>query len=264
MITSTANPRVKDVLRLRKRRARDETGRFVVEGRREVSRAAEAGITLDQVLYCPGLFSPGEGADTAAWGDVAVEVARPVFERLSHREGPDGVLAVARAFPTDLDRLDPGPRPLVLVVAEVEKPGNLGAMIRTAAAAGASAVVAADPVTDVFNPNVIRASQGAVFAVPLAVAAADAVLAWLRGHGIAVFAAGPRADRPYWDLPLHEPAAIVIGAEHRGLPDAWFAAADAGLRIPMPGRRGVDSLNAATAAAVVLFEAVRQRSRPGT
>jgi RNA methyltransferase, TrmH family len=262
VITSTANPRVKGALRLRKRRERDRGGRFLVEGRRELGRALGAGMAVDEVLACPALLR-GDTAvlDLAAAAGAAVtEVTEGVFSRLSLRKGPDGVLGVARTFPTDLDGLAAGDDSLVLVVAEIEKPGNLGAMLRSASAAGASAVVVADPVTDVFNPQVVRASQGALFGVPIGVGDTASALGWLRGHGLRVYAAGPGGTAPYWRLPLAGPSALVVGSEHRGLPDAWFAAADERVVIPMPGGAGVDSLNAASAAAVLLFEAARQRA----
>lgn len=264
MITSTANPRVQAVVRLRKRRARDESGLFVVEGEREVRRALAAGVTVDDLWVCPDLHPGAVGAGAAA--PPVTEVGPRAFARMSYREGPDGVLAVARQFATDLGRLDPPPDPLVLVVAGLEKPGNLGAILRSAAAAGVDAVVVADPVTDVFNANVVRASQGALFGLPLAVAGAAAARAWLAGRAIPAYAAGPGGTVTHWDLPLDRAAALVVGPEDRGLPAEWFAAAAARVVIPMPGdnqHRGagrVDSLNAATAAAVLLFEAVRQRA----
>ena len=267
MITSTANPRVQAVVRLRKRRGREAAGQFVVEGRREVARAIQAGVELDEVFVCPELGAGGVG-DVV--GDVAgrvevTEVSAAVFGRMSYRDGPDGVLAVARPFPTDLGRLSPPPDALVLVVAGLEKPGNLGAVVRSAAAAGAYAVVAADPVTDVFNPNTVRASQGALFSLPLAVGTAAEVRGWLDEHRIPAYAAGPGdSTLAPWDLPLAAAAALVVGAEDRGLDPAWFDHAAAPVAIPMPGARaGVDSLNAATAAAVLLFEAVRQRYGSG-
>lgn len=269
MITSTANPRVKAALALRKRRERDRTGRFVIEGRRELARALAAGVVVDEVLVCPDLpgGEPGEGADglpaaARAAGAVVTDVAAGVFARLSYREGPDGVLGIARTFDTGLARIEPGADPLVLVVAALEKPGNLGAILRSASAAGAAAVVVADPVTDVFNPNVVRASQGALFGVPVAVGDTAEVLAWLRQHRLPVYAAGPGGTQPYWRLPLAGPAALVVGSEHRGLPPDWIDAADEQVVIPMPGSGGVDSLNAAAAAAVLLFDAVRQRAAP--
>jgi TrmH family RNA methyltransferase len=270
VITSTGNPRVKAILRLRKRRARDEEGRFVVEGTREVRRALDAGVAVGEILTCPALATgdaAGIVADAVAAGATHSEVAEPVFSRLSYRDGPDGVLAVAATFPTGLDRIQRPvawrPDPLLLVVAGLEKPGNLGAVLRSAAAAGVDAVIAADPVADVFNPNVVRAAQGALFAVPLAVADADETRTWLRDLGIPVYAAGPRGSHPPWALPLSRAAALVVGPEHAGLDAGWFAAADATVAIPMPGARngrGVDSLNAAAATAILLFEAVRQRA----
>jgi TrmH family RNA methyltransferase len=270
VITSTGNARVKAILRLRKRRARDEEGRFVIEGIREVRRALDAGIAVGEIVTCPALApddTAGIAADAVAGGAVHTEVAESVFARLSYRDGPDGVLAVAATFATGLARIERPvawrPDPLVLVVAGLEKPGNLGAVLRSAAAAGVDAVIVADPVADVFNPNVVRAAQGALFAVPLAVAGADEVRSWLHDLGIPLYAAGPRGAQAPWDLPLARAAALVVGPEHAGLDPAWFAAADATVAIPMPGARngrGVDSLNAAAATAVLLFEAVRQRA----
>jgi TrmH family RNA methyltransferase len=261
---------VKAIVRLRKRRAREEDGRFVIEGTREVRRALDAGVTVGEIVTCPALArddAAGIVAHAVAGGAVHTEVAESVFARLSYRDGPDGVLAVAATFPTGLDRIQRPvawrPDPLVLVVAGLEKPGNLGAVLRSAAAAGVDAVVVADPVADVFNPNAVRAAQGALFAVPLAVAGAHETRAWLGELDIPMYAAGPRGSRAPWDLPLSRAAALVVGPEHAGLDPGWFAAADATVAIPMPGARngrGVDSLNAAAAAAVLLFEAVRQRA----
>lgn len=272
MITSTANPRVKAALALRKRRERDRTGRFLVEGRRELARALAAGVEVEEVLACPPLLAraaSGSGEreagvvhQAAMAGARVVEVADTVFARLSYRDNPDGVLGVALAFDTGLDAVGLAgvADPLVLVVAELEKPGNLGTMLRSASAAGAAAVIVADPVTDVFNPNVVRSSQGALFGVPVGVGETGAVVAWLRRHGLRVYAAGPGGSQPYWRLPLAGPCALVVGSEHRGLPAEWFDAADERVVIPMPGSGGVDSLNAAAAAAVLLFDAVRQRA----
>ncbi len=268
MITSTANPRVKAVLALRKRRARDEGGLFVVEGRRELRRALDAGVAVVEVMTAPALHprngDDGVVADAAAAGASVSEVTGPVFSRLSYRDGPDGLLAVARAFPVGLGGLAlTTDTPLILVVAGLEKPGNLGAILRSAAAAGVDAVLVADPVTDLFNPNVVRASQGALFGLPVAVAGGEGVLSWLAERDIPVYAAGPGGTAPHWTLPLDRAAALVVGPEDRGLSAEWFDAATARVVIPMPGGRGVDSLNAATAAAVLLFEAVRQRSTAG-
>jgi TrmH family RNA methyltransferase len=169
------------------------------------------------------------------------------------------LLAVARRFDTGLSRLRPGSDPLLLVAESIEKPGNLGTMLRTAEAAGADAVVAADPTTDPFNPNVVRASLGTLFRVPLAVAGSEETLAWLRDHGIRSYAATPEGAVPLWEADLTGAVALVVGSEQYGLSEAWMDAADGRVVIPMPG--SVDSLNAAMAAGILLFEAVRQRAR---
>lgn len=255
-ITSTANPRVKDIVALRKARERRSSGRFVVEGSREVGRCIAAGIQTEVVYICPELG----GAVSIPDEVERIEVSRTVFERMSHREGPDGVLAVAGGMSTELAALALPQNPLVLLVVGIEKPGNLGTMIRSAAAAGADAVIVASPVVDIVNPNVIRASQGAVFSMPVGVDCDEAVMGFLAGSHINVFAADPAATRPYWDAPLEAAAAIVIGAEHAGIPAGWRAVAQP-IAIPMGGRAGVDSLNASAAAAVLLFDAARRRSQ---
>ena len=259
ILTSTSNPRVKDVVGLRKARERRTSGRFVVEGRRELERCVAAGVAVESIYWCPDLGADGGHPSWFPGTAEVVEVARPVFERMSMREGPDGVLGVALDFPTSLDEVALPTDPLVLVMVGIEKPGNLGTMARSALAAGAAALVLADPVTDPTNPNAIRASQGAIFDLAIATASTDDVIGWLERQGIAAFAADPGTEVAYWDAPLAGPAAIVIGAEHAGLPDAWRRAATP-VGIPMSGAAGADSLNAAAAAAVLLFDAVRQRS----
>ena len=249
MITSTSNRRVKEIQRLHRRRERDERRRFLIEGEAELRRALAAGVELETVVTAPD--APRIEAPDAE----TLDVSESVMQSLAYRGGP---VAVARMFETGLERIRLEARPLILVVAQIEKPGNLGAMLRSASAAGVSAVIAADPVTDLFNPNVVRASLGALFSVPTAVAPTAEALDWLRARRIRVLATTPEGARPLWDAPLAEPSAIVVGAEHAGLADEWLQAADECMMVPMPGG-DVDSLNAAATAAVVLFEAVRQR-----
>lgn len=263
IIASPSNSRVKEIVRLRQRRHRDRTGLFVVEGVPEVRRALDRPVEIQSLFVCPSLLSdpsgPTEVDRARGLGVEVVEVAEGPFRKASYRGTPDGLLAVARQYATDLEAIPLGETPLLLVVESIEKPGNLGAMMRTVAAVAGTGVIVADPTTDPFNPNVIRASRGLVFSVPLAVAATDDVLAWLRGADIAVVATFTEAVTPYFDTDLTGPVAIVVGSEHRGLSAAWSSAADLRVTIPMPGT--ADSLNAATAAAVVLFEALRQRPR---
>jgi len=259
-ITSPANPRIKQLVALRRRRARDEAGVTLVEGRAEIALALAAGVRPRSLYYCPALASPGEpdlAARAREVGADVVRVSRPVFEKVSYREGPDGWLAVVPAIEASLGHLHPGPRPLVLVCAGLEKPGNLGAILRTADAAGAAAVVAADPVTDWGNPNVVRASKGTVFSVPVASATSAEVLAWIAARGLRIVAATPAATALVTDADLTGPVAIAVGAEQAGLPADWLEHADVRVRIPMFGR--VDSLNVSASAAILAYEAVRQR-----
>jgi len=263
-ITSLANPRIKQVVGLRRRHGRELSDVTLVEGRAEIELAIAAGSSPQTLYYCPALADPAtlRLADRAAdLGADIIQVSRPVFEKISYRQGPDGWLAVVPAVPTDLSRLDPGPRPLVLVCAGLEKPGNLGAILRTADAAGITAVIAVDPVTDWGNPNVVRASKGTVFSVPVASAASAQVLDWIAGRGLQLVAATPDARQLVTDVDLTGPTAIAVGAEQAGLPSDWLDRADVLVRIPMFGC--ADSLNVSTAAAIICYEAVRQRLRAG-
>lgn len=260
-ITSPANQRIKDLVRLRSRRERDRSQRFVIEGYRELTRAATAGITIEALFVCPGLYlgenEPALVDTIAATGAEVVPVAEEPFRKASYRERPEGLLAVARQFPSDLDRLALGPAPLLLVAESIEKPGNLGTMLRTAEAAGVDAVIVADPTTDPFNPNVVRASLGTLFTVPLAVCTSEEAIGTLRARGVRLMATTPAGAIPHHGADLTGAVAIVVGSEQYGLSDAWLEAADERIVIPMPG--SVDSLNAAMAAGIVLFEALRQR-----
>lgn len=263
-ITSPANPRVKQLIALRRRRARDESGVTLVEGRPEIELALAAGVRPRTLYYCPELSDPQGPELRERARDAGVDIvrlSRPVFEKASYREGPDGWLAVVPAVDTRLAHLDPGARPLVLACAGLEKPGNLGAILRTADAAGVAAVIAADPVTDWGNPNVVRASKGTLFSIPVASAPGAEVLAWIAAQGLQVVAATPGAARLVTDADLTRPTVIAVGAEQAGLPADWLERADVRVRIPMFGR--ADSLNVATSAAIITYEAVRQRLQAG-
>jgi TrmH family RNA methyltransferase len=259
-ITSRSNPRIKSLVRLRNRRERDRTGHFVIEGFRELRRAVEAGLELETVYSCPSLYlgenEPALVESAAGLGAEVIEVSPGPFEKASYRDRPEGVMAVARQFDTSLARLRLADSPLVLVAEAIEKPGNLGSMLRTAEAAGADAVIVADPTTDPFNPNVVRASLGTLFTVDLAVATTIETIEFLRQARIEILAASPDARTSLFDAHLRGPVALVVGSEQLGLSAEWTEAGT-GVSIPMPG--SMDSLNAATAAGVLLFEAVRQR-----
>jgi len=262
-ITSTANDRIKHLVRLRRRRARDDSGVFVIEGYRELQRAVDAGIELTTILVCDKLFIGGNEPALVercreAGADV-IDVAPDPFRKASYRDRPEGLLAVARQFATGLDRLDlRSGRPLLLVAEGIEKPGNLGTMLRTAEAAGLAGVIVADPTTDPFNPNVVRASLGTLFSTALAMAGTPQVIEALRRSDIQIMATTPDGDTPHHAVDLTAATAIVVGSEQYGLSEAWLKAADIRAVIPMPG--SVDSLNAAMAAGITVFEALRQRA----
>jgi len=256
-ITSLANPRVKAYARLKAAKERRQTGLFLIEGYREIERALAAGVDIEILLTCPELLTGGhESALEATRALGTLELAPVPFCKIALRQHPPGMIAVAHSFDTRLERLRLGPDPLVLVVERVEKPGNLGAMMRTADGVGVDAVVMADAATDVFNPNVIRASQGSLFGLPLAVASTADAIEWARGEGLRVIAGYLEADRDLWQSAMTGPTAILVGAEDVGISDAWRDVAEA-VRIPMAGT--ADSLNASVSAALLLYEAVRQR-----
>lgn len=273
MISSPANPRVRAILALRRRRDRDLATATILEGADELRLALDSGVRVRQLVGCPDLM-PDPSVWAALTEDVGgrggaevLRLGRAAFGRLAYREHPDGVLAVVDTPAVDLStalaRLtplpaDPASAPLVVVCEAVEKPGNLGALLRTADAAGVAAVLAADPATDWGNPNIVRASKGTVFSLPVASATTGDILGALRRAGFRLVATTPDGDCELTDADLTGPVAIAVGAENVGLSDEMLAAAAVRLRIPMCGR--VNSLNVATSGAVVVYEAVRQRA----
>ncbi|MBM3852837.1 MAG: RNA methyltransferase [Verrucomicrobia bacterium] len=261
-ISSLQNPRLKRLVRLRDRRARDEEGVFLVEGYREIRRALEKGVRLQELHFAPEWFlgenEPALLAAAEAAGARPFELAKAAFAKVAYRERPDGLLAVAAQWKRTLEDLVLPASPLLLVVEGIEKPGNLGTLLRGADAAGCHAVIVCDPVTDIFNPNVVRASTGVLFAVPLVVAETPAVHAWMRRRGIRIVATTPAAPRLHSEADLRGSLAVVMGSEQYGLSEFWLKHADLPVRIPMAGQ--ADSLNVAMAAIITLFEAVRQRA----
>jgi RNA methyltransferase, TrmH family len=266
LLTSTANPRVKTVAKLRDRRERDRTGLTIVDGAREVRRALEAGAQVEEAFVCVPLLH-GEDARTAvdllgARGMAPTNTSPTVFEKLAFGERAEGIIAVVRIPPTDLVHLQLPADPLVVVLEGVEKPGNLGAVLRSADGAGADALIVASGRTDPFNPNVIRASAGTVFHVPLAVATAEMVIDWLRERGIRIIAARVGAEAKAADADLRGAVAFALGSEADGLTDIWDTAAFESVGLPMLGV--ADSLNVSVTAAVLLYEARRQRGTPSS
>ena len=263
-ISSLQNPRIKQLVKLRDRRPRDEAGVFLVEGYREIRRALEKGIALEEVYFAPEWFlgenEPALLAEARTAGARLFELSREAFAKVAYRERPDGLLAVAPQWKRTLADMPLSAMPFLLVVESIEKPGNLGTILRSADAAGCDAVIVCDPVTDLFNPNVVRASTGVLFSVPCVVAGSEEVQGWLKERGIRTIATTPAAQVLYSDADLRGPLAVVMGSEQYGLSDFWLAKADLPVRIPMAGQ--ADSLNVAMATIITLFEAVRQRAQP--
>lgn len=262
-ITSLQNPRIKQLVKLRDRRPRDEAGVFLVEGYREVRRALEKGVKLTELYYSPEWFlgenEPALIEQAASSGARLFELTKDAFQKVAYRERPDGLLAVAPQWRRSLAELSLPDLPFLLVVEAIEKPGNLGTILRSADAAGCHAVIVCDPVTDIFNPNVVRASTGVLFSVPLVVSDSQSVHAWLKEKRIRTIATTPAAEVLYSNADLRGPLAVIMGSEQYGLSDFWLKSADLPVRIPMAGQ--ADSLNVAMATIITLFEAVRQRGK---
>ena len=261
IISSLQNPRVKDTVKLRDRRQRDESGRSVVDGAREIRLALRANIELEALFVCGELCHTVEGQllldQLDELGDVVCHVTKPVFEKLAFGDRAEGFLAVIKTPATELASWQLPPQPLVVVLESIEKPGNIGAILRSADAAGVSGLIVTGSGTDLYNPNTIRASLGTIFTQRVASATAANSLAWLREHGFRMFAARVEAVDLYCDADLRGPTAIILGSEAAGLTKHWHAPDITPIKLPMLGL--ADSLNVAATAAVVCYEAWRQR-----
>jgi TrmH family RNA methyltransferase len=252
-ITSSANPRIRRLIGLKDRKNRDSESVFILEGAADIGKAIDAGLTPREIYYDP------QAIDNNVYRTgTEVSVDEAVIARVSYRRRSQGVIAVFDQFATSLEALTFGPDPLVMVVEAIEKPGNLGAILRTADAVGAAAVIAADTSTDIFNPNVIRASVGAVFSVPVAVSDIEGTVRFLADRKLRLIAADPAASGAIWSVDLTGACALLVGSEHDGLSEIARSAADTLVSIPMRGT--VDSLNTSVSAAILAYEALRQRA----
>jgi TrmH family RNA methyltransferase len=258
-ITSLQNPHIKNIVKLSKARGRKEQGVFVLEGARELSLALAAGYETRSVFVCQELFAKSDYPDvlSSIGEQLKIEVSEQVFDKIAYREGSDGLLALMKPKSHSLADLRLPKEPFIIVLEAVEKPGNLGAILRTADAARADAVVVCDPLTDVYNPNAIRSSVGCVFTVPLAVCSSEEALNWLKANHIQSFAAELQAAEWYHEADFRKASAIVMGTEADGLTPFWLQNADKHIKIPMRGK--IDSLNVSVSTAVITFEAMRQR-----
>lgn len=253
-ITSSANPKFKRLIALlQKSSERRESALFTVEGVREISHCIEAGYKPDCIFFCPDIVSEETLPQCRHFA-----LSAGLYAKAAYREGTEGAIGVFQAIEHPLSSLHLKDNPLIAVLESVEKPGNLGAVLRTCDAAGADALIICDPRTDLYNPNLIRASIGAVFTVPTAVCTTVQAITFLKSKGIRILTAQLQDSSLYYDCPMTKGTAIVMGTEATGLSDKWRQAADAHIRIPMLGK--LDSLNVSVSAAILLYEAVRQRN----
>jgi len=266
VITSVDNDKVKEVVHLRDRHFRDKLNLFIIEGYRELLRAIEAKTALTRLFICPELFlgenEPELIASAKKLGCEIIDCSAKVFAKMSYRDRPDGLIGIARQQRKGIDALKnilkDKKSPLLVVAEAIEKPGNLGTILRSSDAAGVDCLIVANRCTDIFNPNVVRASCGTLFTVPVIEATTDEIISWLKEHNIKILAAMPQATALYTDVNMKEAVAIALGTEQLGLSDSFKAQADIQVRIPMLGT--ADSLNVAMATTLILYEAVRQRS----
>ena len=265
-ITSAQNQKIKDLLALQeKSKERRKKGLFVVEGRRELLHCIEAGYEPFTLFICLDILSDRDLDDILGTIEEnfcgmmcqIIEIPQHLYDKVAYRGGTEGVIAELKCREMGLESLKLKENPLVVVLESVEKPGNLGAVLRSADASGVDAVIVCDPLTDMYNPNLIRSSIGAIFTVPVAAATSEETIAWLKAKGIKIYTAQLQDSEWYYDTDMKGGTAIVMGTEATGLTDVWRKAADAHIKIPMLGR--LDSLNVSVSAAILMFEAVRQR-----
>ena len=265
-LTSPANPKVKYVVKLRSCSTREETGEMIVEGFRECRRALDNGYRPRAIFHCPELYLKNENEpqlvmDAERAGADVFLCSRTAFVKMAYKERPDGLLMVGPHVAKRLSDLVLPPHALVIVTESIEKPGNLGTILRSADAAKVAAVIVCDRTTDIHNPNVVRASTGTMFSVPVVEASSDEALAWLKARGFKILAATPHAEKLHFEVDLTGNVAIALGAEQYGLTQKWMDGAELRVRIPMLGL--ADSLNVSAAATILVYEAVRQRIAAG-
>lgn len=262
IITSTQNPKVKALTKLHKRSERDHLGIFMVEGYRPITRAMAAGFAFSELYYCPEWFlgsNEHKVLDEArARGTALTRLGKEAFVKVAYRERPEGLIGIGKQWNTKLQDLKLSKNPFLIVVEAIEKPGNLGTILRSADATGAEAVIVCDAVTDLFNPNVVRASTGVMFTTPTVITDSKSAIDFLRKNGIQSLAATPAATELYTDVDLTKPVAIVMGSEQFGLTDQWLNNCDLPVKLPMAGI--ADSLNVSAATVAIAYEVVRQRS----
>ncbi len=258
-ITSVQNPKIKNIVKLQQKSSeRKKQNLVVIEGMREISLAIKSGIQLNTLFICPDIISYDDVVVELKFDGQSFEISKEVFEKLAYRGSTEGLIALAEPKQLKLGNIELRENPLVIVIESVEKPGNLGAILRTADAANVDAVIICDPLTDIYNPNVIRSSVGCVFTNQVVACSSDETINWLKEKGIKSFAAALTANKYYHEKDFTQPTAIVMGTEADGLTEKWLKDADEKIIIPMSGE--IDSLNVSTSTAILVFEAMRQRN----
>ena len=260
-IESLQNENIKRIIKLRKARERKKSDSIIIEGKKEIELAMESGVKIVEFYYCPEIIGQADASQffqkTKQLEEISIETSCAVFEKISYRDTPDGYLAIARPAYQRVEDIILKKNALILVLENVEKPGNLGALLRTADAVGADLLILNNPQTDIYNPNVIRASRGAVFSVPVLNLSIDETFEFLKQNKIQSLATTGQAEKQYTSINFKKASAIVLGAEHEGLSRKWLDLADELIKIPMIGK--VDSLNVSVSGAVIVYEAMRQR-----
>lgn len=262
-LTSLQNDRVKQIVRLRERSERDKSNLFLIEGYRELLRAADSGKKFESLFICPELFL-GENEPALIEKITSQRVplyicTEAVFRKISYRDRPDGLIAIAPQMKTKLEQIELSPAPFLVVAEAIEKPGNLGTILRSSDAVGVDGLIVCDRCTDIHNPNVVRASVGTLFTVPVVEAEGDKTLQYLKSKGIKIVAATPGATEEFTKVDFTGPVAIAVGTEQLGLSEKWLSQADICVKIPMMGV--ADSLNVAMATTLLLYEVQRQRGQ---
>lgn len=258
-ITSLQNPKIKNIIKLSKAKERKAQNLFIIEGARELSLAISANYTIKTAFVCYDLFAKTDYPEVLNHIDKSniIEVTPAVFEKIAYREGSDGIITLVEPKSHTLSDLKLEKKPFIIVLESIEKPGNLGAILRTADAAQVDAIIVCDPLTDIYNANAIRSSVGCLFTVQIATCSSEEALQWLKENQIKTFAAELNTNNWYQDVDYTEASAIVMGTEADGLTSFWIKNADSRIKIPMRGK--IDSLNVSTSTAIITFEAMRQR-----
>ncbi len=258
VITSHHNEKIKKIIKLKKSSERKSSKLFLIDGHKEIQSAIRSGVKIEKIYFCRSFFR-GKDLRFRRISNKLVEVDEKAFKKISYPQNPDGYMAVAKFFDLHISNIALNKNPIIIILESVEKPGNLGAILRTADASGVDGVIITDPTVDVFNPNVIRASRGTVFTNQVAVGTKEEVVGWLAKRNINIFVTTPSAKKNYINSNYKKSCALVFGTEHSGLSDFWINSAFEKIKINMLGK--IDSLNVSVSVAIIIFEALRQRTK---